>query len=653
MSNETNFEIRQIFEYEIHRNLSMRAKTTTSEMSFLNNAFRFYDINNSGIIGKNEWIKVFAKIGLNGFSEKDLLLLFDIYDINKAGLINYKNFTSYLYDQADFQPVAKQQSQNTKTIIKEQQTSTNTIIGNVNQQKYQPVPYEQNQKNMNQQYNCSTPSNDSMKLYFKQIIDGVRSKVNTKCGFTFYIVASKLKDYEDKNSKMISFESLIQALKEAQVEIDYKMVREFYMIIDVCDENKVQTKEILRLFKGQLSEQRKNLIVNQFANIDKENKGICSINLLKSIYNSNEHPEVKMSYKTPNDNYKEFLFCLNSFLYINGIKENIKLEDFIDFYHGISSSINDDIYFADMIGGVWKLINTNSQQKQIIDSKVKSAPFVKQRQHIPQTNNNPSLVPNRRFPNANLPRFNPICSSYTLPQNYQGINQFQPIQQQYQPMQNARQPQSSNIIFKLRNILKCRGIKGLFGFQRMLKLLDTNNTHTLTKEKLLNLNDSYRLNLTNQEISNLISSLNHSNSQTINTDDLLQTLIEQLPPFRFNLINEVFQSLDSFSQGYISTNNIKTLFNAKRHPEVISNKRSEGEVLGEWLDNFEIFCEYNGITNVGDRKISFEEFKNFYSIISMSIEDDKFFEYMIIHTWNLDQKRFLKNYGNNPIVNPQ
>ena len=37
----------------------------------------------------------------------------------------------------------------------------------------------------------------------------------------------------------------------------------------------------------------------------------------------------------------------------------------------------------------------------------------------------------------------------------------------------------------------------------------------------------------------------------------------------------------------------------------------------------------------------------------MSIEDDKFFEYMIIHTWNLDQKRFLKNYGNNPIVNPQ
>ena len=35
------FEIRQIFEYELRRKLSMRAKTSTSEMSMLNNAFRF------------------------------------------------------------------------------------------------------------------------------------------------------------------------------------------------------------------------------------------------------------------------------------------------------------------------------------------------------------------------------------------------------------------------------------------------------------------------------------------------------------------------------------------------------------------------------------------------------------------------------------
>ena len=100
------FEIRQMFEYEIHRKLSMRAKCSTSEMSMINNAFKFYDINNTGTVGKAEWVKVFGRIGLNGFSEKDLLFLFDIYDINQSGKINYKNFTAYLYDQGNFEPIS-------------------------------------------------------------------------------------------------------------------------------------------------------------------------------------------------------------------------------------------------------------------------------------------------------------------------------------------------------------------------------------------------------------------------------------------------------------------------------------------------------------------------------------------------------------------
>ena len=38
-------------------------------------AFRFYDVNNTGNVGRNEWVRTFGKIGLNGFSEKDLLFL--------------------------------------------------------------------------------------------------------------------------------------------------------------------------------------------------------------------------------------------------------------------------------------------------------------------------------------------------------------------------------------------------------------------------------------------------------------------------------------------------------------------------------------------------------------------------------------------------
>ena len=162
------FEIRQMFEYEIHRKLSMRAKCSTSEMSMINNAFKFYDINNTGTVGKAEWVKVFGRIGLNGFSEKDLLFLFDIYDINQSGKINYKNFTAYLYDQGNFEPISA-------TNENQQQKEIN-----------QPMPVEikeepkQQVMNENNAMTCPTPMRNEVRRYFKSLVDALRYKINIR-----------------------------------------------------------------------------------------------------------------------------------------------------------------------------------------------------------------------------------------------------------------------------------------------------------------------------------------------------------------------------------------------------------------------------------------------------------------------------------------
>ena len=79
------------------------------------------------------------------------------------------------------------------------------------------------------------------------------------------------------------------------------------------------------------------------------------------------------------------------------------------------------------------------------------------------------------------------------------------------------------------------------------------------------------------------------------------------------------------------------MFNASRHPEVVAGKKTEQEILGEWLDNFETFNEYNE-TGIKNRRVTFDEFINYYNMISMSIEDDRYFEYMINNCWNLDRR---------------
>ena len=107
--------------------------------------------------------------------------------------------------------------------------------------------------------------------------------------------------------------------------------------------------------------------------------------------------------------------------------------------------------------------------------------------------------------------------------------------------------------------------------------------------------------------------------------------------YRINLIKKVFSTLDRNNNAQIEIEDIKGMFNASRHPEVVAGKKTEQEILGEWLDNFETFNEYNE-TGIKNRRVTFDEFINYYNMISMSIEDDRYFEYMINNCWNLDRR---------------
>ena len=50
--------LKSVFEYELHRKLSLKTKSINSEMNLLINSFKFYDIDEIGVITKENWSKV-------------------------------------------------------------------------------------------------------------------------------------------------------------------------------------------------------------------------------------------------------------------------------------------------------------------------------------------------------------------------------------------------------------------------------------------------------------------------------------------------------------------------------------------------------------------------------------------------------------------
>ena len=105
-------EFQKIFEFEIRTKLSRKCKTKNEEIRQLYNSFRFYDNNSSSLIDKKGWIKGIQKTGLCGFNLTDLSDLFDRYDKNKTGFINYKNFTYYIYGKEELLPLSREFMEN-------------------------------------------------------------------------------------------------------------------------------------------------------------------------------------------------------------------------------------------------------------------------------------------------------------------------------------------------------------------------------------------------------------------------------------------------------------------------------------------------------------------------------------------------------------
>jgi len=104
---------------------------------------------------------------------------------------------------------------------------------------------------------------------------------------------------------------------------------------------------------------------------------------------------------------------------------------------------------------------------------------------------------------------------------------------------------------------------------------------------------------------------------------------------RENLVQKAFKILDFNSDGCIDLEEIKMRYNGKQHPEVRSGKRTEDEILTEFMETFEAHHNLMDKSRY-DGKVSYGEFLEYYQHISCNIDNDNYFDLMMTNCWNLD-----------------
>ena len=109
-------------------------------------------------------------------------------------------------------------------------------------------------------------------------------------------------------------------------------------------------------------------------------------------------------------------------------------------------------------------------------------------------------------------------------------------------------------------------------------------------------------------------------------------------------MKRAFDKLDKNRNGVVEIDDIKGVYNAKNHPDVKLGKKTEDEVLSEFLDTFELHYSLSH-PDQRDRQITYDEFTEYYNNVSMSVEDDRYFELMMTNAWNLNNVSYNKGWA--------
>ena len=100
------------------------------------------------------------------------------------------------------------------------------------------------------------------------------------------------------------------------------------------------------------------------------------------------------------------------------------------------------------------------------------------------------------------------------------------------------------------------------------------------------------------------------------------------------MVQKAFQVIDKDGSGILDIDDIKDSYNASKHPDVLAGKRTEDDILVEFLQTFEA---HHNLKEGGqsDGRVTLEEFTEYYKNISSSIDNDDYFALMMNNSWNI------------------
>lgn len=474
------------------------------------------------------------------------------------------------------------------------------------------------QKNAKRLYNLDKDKNNQI----NQIFDNIREKIFNYSRKTFFNFIKHFKYYEE-NSNDITIYNFSKVFKDFNINLSIDEIEKLFYMYE--SNNKIKSMNYIDFINDLISEFTNEIRLKAINYIyetieeraNKFNRKI-DLNFLKEIYNS------KNNYfkKEEAENRLDFEDCfeLFHFIYKGNKNELFNKNEFIEFYKCISFLIYSDIEFMKLISNEWR-VPFEYIQNQFLEPKIQNREEINLNKEK-QINN---YIIKENNINNNYPKKSKLIEKLIK-------NDFDNEQK------NETNNQES--LFILNNILKRRGLRGIL----YLHLEFINSCRDLSKitiDDFINIMEIQHINISESDCKNIFNEFTSKKNQNyLDFSSFIRNFKKELTEEKLSTVEQAFGVIDINGNDRVPLNYIKKKFKSNNHPDVLSGRKNEEEVILEFLDCFNINYEILNLdsksqtSNNGQNIIDFEIFANFYEYLSFLYPDDKDFDIIVSSSWN-------------------